>query len=321
MKTISVIIPVYNVRKYLQKCVDSVVNQTYTDLQIILIDDGSTDGSGELCDKIAKDDSRILVVHKKNGGLSSARNCGLEHATGDYITFLDSDDFVSSTAYEDLLYCIRNREDVIASNLYVRVNDDGEILGDNVSDELLKENNTEEYLRDILLHKGDISVCTKLFPRKLLIDKKFKMDVLNEDLLFMVDLILGVKKIVFTGKIGYFYLSRQGSISSRYGKAIIDMAQNARVVNDFVQVHYPNLSMEGHRFALYQNMAYLLWVPKEDRNINNNNYTIAKIYLKKNFIRVGLTNQFLSIKNKIIIAALIICPNVVNNMFLRKHKI
>lgn len=321
MKTISVIIPVYNVKKYLQKCVDSVVNQTYKNLQIILVDDGSTDGSGELCDLLAEKDSRIKVIHKKNGGLSSARNSGLENATGDYVTFLDSDDYVSLTAYEDLITNIKGNDEVVASNCYVRLDDNGKVFGGNFSNGLVIENSPEEFLRDILLHKGDISVCTKLFPRKMLKDKSFELGVLNEDLLFIVDLLPDIKKIVFTGKVGYYYLSRQGSISSGYGKAVIDMAQNARIVNDFVQERYPQLSEEGYRFALYQNMAYLLWVPRECRSNKNKQYVTAKSYLKKYYFRFGLTNRFLSIKNKVIVVALMICPNIVSDMFLRKRKL
>ncbi len=93
-KVVSVIIPIYNVEKYIVKCVQSVINQSYKQLEILLIDDGSTDSSGEICDTLLVEDSRIKVFHKENGGLSSARNYGIEQATGDYITFIDSDDYV-----------------------------------------------------------------------------------------------------------------------------------------------------------------------------------------------------------------------------------
>lgn len=100
---ISVIIPIYNVEKYLSDCVESVLKQTYTDLEIILVDDGSQDASGQICDDYAKQDSRVQVIHKKNGGLSSARNAGIDQATGQYFFFLDSDDWIAENALE-LLY-------------------------------------------------------------------------------------------------------------------------------------------------------------------------------------------------------------------------
>ena len=98
---ISVILPVYNVQQYLEKCIESVVNQTYKNLEIILIDDGSTDMSGKICDEFAEKDGRIKVIHSKNGGVSAARNIGLDIATGEYIGFVDSDDWIESQMYEN----------------------------------------------------------------------------------------------------------------------------------------------------------------------------------------------------------------------------
>ena len=103
MKKLSVIVPIYNVEQYLKKCLNSIVNQTYKDLEIILVDDGSPDGCPQLCDEYASLDNRIKVIHKKNGGLSSARNAGLDIATGDYVTFVDSDDYLETDIYEKVI--------------------------------------------------------------------------------------------------------------------------------------------------------------------------------------------------------------------------
>ena len=100
---ISVIVPVYNVEQYLERCVDSIINQTYTNLEIILVNDGSTDNSGKLCDELAKKDERIRVIHKENGGLSDARNRGIEEAESDLVGFIDSDDYIDNDMYEILL--------------------------------------------------------------------------------------------------------------------------------------------------------------------------------------------------------------------------
>ena len=104
---ISVIVPIYDVESYLPKCVESVLRQTYTNLEIILVDDGSPDNSGKICDDFAARDPRVRVIHKENGGLSSARNAGLDAAHGEYITFLDSDDWIAEDAYEHLLSVLR----------------------------------------------------------------------------------------------------------------------------------------------------------------------------------------------------------------------
>ncbi len=103
MKLISVIVPVYNVKEHIEQCVNSITGQTYKNLEIILVDDGSKDSSGEICDKLAKEDARIHVIHKQNGGVSSARNAGLDYAHGEYIAFVDGDDYIDETMYEKLL--------------------------------------------------------------------------------------------------------------------------------------------------------------------------------------------------------------------------
>ena len=120
---ISIIVPVYKVEKYLQECVTSIQNQTYRNLEIILVDDGSPDKSGKLCNEYAKRDSRIKVIHKVNGGLSSARNAGLKIAKGEYIGFVDSDDYIRKNMYEKLLdACIQNKTEIAACNYNYIIN-------------------------------------------------------------------------------------------------------------------------------------------------------------------------------------------------------
>ncbi len=115
MYKLSVFVPVYNVELYLRRCLDSIINQTYKNLEIILVDDGSTDSSGIICDEYAKKDTRIKVLHKENGGVTSAKSVGVENATGDYITFVDGDDYIKLTAYETLLACANNADIIIGS--------------------------------------------------------------------------------------------------------------------------------------------------------------------------------------------------------------
>ena len=114
MELISVIVPVYNVEAYVAKCIESIQNQSYQHLEIILVDDGSTDDSGDICDQYAAYDDRIKVIHQENGGLSAARNTGIEAANGDYIGFVDSDDYIGLTVYEDMLHLLKeNNLDII----------------------------------------------------------------------------------------------------------------------------------------------------------------------------------------------------------------
>lgn len=317
--TISVIIPVYNTEKYLEKCVDSVINQTYASLEIILVNDGSTDSSPKICDRYAELDNRIKVVHKKNGGLSSARNAGLEAATGNYIGFIDSDDYITPDMYETL-YSLAESSDVLPCTLFAKTTEDGEILPLKTPHINGGITDAKEYLRELLLHTGDVSACTKLFPAEVIKTIRFNEDKLNEDLLFMIEIIPHIKKVAFANKTGYFYLSRTGSISSGYGKAIEDMAINSVAVKKFVNKNYPLLKSEANRFALFQNMCYLLAVPSSLRSKENINYVNAKAYVKAHFIKEGLFNPYLSPKNKAVLMLQFFSAGLAARIFQNKKR-
>ena len=141
---ISVIIPVYNAEKFLNKCLDSVIGQTYKNLEIILVDDGSQDDSGKICDEYAQKDNRIKVIHKENGGDSSARNTGLKMATGKYITTIDSDDWIELNAYEDMLKVLLEKNvDIVRCGFYKNYGEKCEemtfVYPDSLRIDLLKE--------------------------------------------------------------------------------------------------------------------------------------------------------------------------------------
>ena len=163
---ISIIIPVYKVEKYLEKCINSIIGQTYTNLQIILVDDGSPDNSGKICDKYAKKDSRVEVIHKSNGGLSEARNSGIERAKGKYIGFVDSDDYIKEDMYEVLYNLItRFQADVSICNLYDVVGDEKNIRNIN---EGIKEYNRIDILKEVLMDKNIQSYAwNKLYKKEL----------------------------------------------------------------------------------------------------------------------------------------------------------
>ena len=127
MPKVSIVVPIYNVEKYLEQCIDSIINQTLKEIEIILVDDGSPDNCPQICDDYVKKDSRIKVVHKTNGGLSSARNAGIEIATGDYIGFVDSDDYIELDMYEKMYnIAIENNVDFVMSDYY-SVSNEGKV--------------------------------------------------------------------------------------------------------------------------------------------------------------------------------------------------
>ena len=149
---ISVIVPIYNTEKYLARCIESILCQTYTNLEIILVDDGSTDKSGDICDFYARKDNRVKVVHKKNGGLSDARNYGLKYATGEYISFVDSDDYITENLYTDLLPYMEQKYDMIKFKI-AKVDEQGNVLEKNYTP-LFEEKSGEEAFD--ILYKADV---------------------------------------------------------------------------------------------------------------------------------------------------------------------
>lgn len=245
MKVVSVVIPVYNVREYLRQCVDSVVNQSYRDLEIILVDDGSTDGSGEICDEYAEVDSRISVIHKSNGGLSDARNAGIEIATGAYMYFLDSDDWITANAIEVLVKFAEEKNcELVQGGFYYTYDnyllyDDRRVKDTDSSfvltrDDAMLELIKNEYVKNFAwgkLYKADI---VKQYP--------FKVGVYFEDSYWQH---LIVNETINYGVIPqplYFYLQRGDSISGKYSIRNLDLLKGTEEKYLFIKKKYPGMA-------------------------------------------------------------------------------
>ena len=172
---VSIIVPVYNVEKYLEKCIESIINQTYSNLEIVLSDDGSTDNSPSICDEYALKDSRIRVIHKSNGGLSDARNAALDIISGKYITFIDSDDYIEKEAIEILVNAMTKYNTLIAHMKSYIISSDYKIL-ENQSTGTMKVSlfTSEEYIRGMCEKRKSESVCDKLFDISLFKDQRFE---------------------------------------------------------------------------------------------------------------------------------------------------
>lgn len=215
---ISIIIPIYKVEQYLDECVTSIINQTYKDLEIILVDDGSPDSCPQMCDEWAKKDACIKVVHKKNGGLSSARNAGLKVATGEYIGFVDSDDYVDGSMYEDLMQVMnQNEKTMVVSSPIIR-NTDGVFTPYKVGTYDYKDGDTmsfSEYMKLFLGMNMDATVWNKLYKREF-IQTMFREGRNNEDYLFMYYNVKNLydtdKLLAVTDKAHYYYRDNAQSI-------------------------------------------------------------------------------------------------------------
>lgn len=241
---ISVIIPVYNVEKYIEKCVNSVVNQTYTNLEIILVDDGSKDLSGEICDRLSQMDTRITCIHKENGGLSDARNVGLEHIKGKYVTFIDSDDYIDEKYIEMLYFTIKKYNVKFVISNYRKVYEDTEYQkSSDCYDEKVftKEDALSALYLDEFEYQFTMAVG-KLYSVRMFDNVKFPVGRNYEDTATAHLFINQVNKLVYITREQYFYLTRKTSItkSDKYLKDDIIDAVYERM-RFFEDNNYPEL--------------------------------------------------------------------------------
>ena len=208
---ISIIVPVYNVEKYLHRCVESVLNQSYKNLEIILIDDGSTDESGKICDEFKKNDNRIKVVHKENGGISDARNAGLNEATGEYIAFVDSDDWISPVMIERLYHTLKEYKTklVVCEPIYVYETYVSETQFSGRSFELDKSHALEMLLAD---RKFRSVLWNKLYARALWNDVRFPENRHYEDVHVMYKIYDRCENVAYIDQGLYYYFQRRSSI-------------------------------------------------------------------------------------------------------------
>ena len=248
---ISVIIPVYNVEKYLEKCINSVIGQTYKNIEIIIVDDGSTDKSGLICDFFAGKDTRIVVIHKVNGGLSSARNAGLDIAKGDYIGFVDSDDWIEPDMYECLLCnMLKENADISVCGVYYSRENKTKTDKDTTSYCVLSR---YEAICSTVRNNGLIKVYAwnKLYSRHVFEKLRFPEGKTYEDWYTILPAIDAAKIIVVSMQPKYHYLKRPGSITnSEYGHSTWDIVEARRFFHKYLLDRYPELAEQAEYFCL-----------------------------------------------------------------------
>ena len=293
---VSVIIPVYNVEKYLKKCVDSVLNQTYRNLDIILVDDGSTDLSGKMCDKLGIDDKRVTVIHKQNGGLSDARNAGLNVARGEYYAFVDSDDYISSDMIEIMVNSARENSCEIAICNMVRFSESGEsALFYHPVDQkqiLLGENRFKTLKQP--------SVCNKLFKASLFQNIRFPKGKYYEDTFVYHELLYRAKCVVLTGSNSYLYLERSDSIvgSPKYTSRYFDFIEAVWKRAEFLIENNVKSYGEEACLSLYAAFSSAVKYIKRDRK-NKQNFKIAREQYNFAYTVLMKQNNSISLKQKI----------------------
>lgn len=230
---VSVIVPIYNVEKQLDRCMTSILNQTLKDIEIIMVDDGSPDNCPAMCDEYAKKDSRIKVIHKKNGGLGYARNSGLEIATGEYVAFVDSDDFIDVNMYESLYNKSKEEHLDTCYCSFSRYYDSGKTIPALESSNNIIITNRDDIDKFLLSMQGEcrdsivgMSVWRAIYAMNIINDNNIRFvsekDVASEDIFFDIDYLSKSKKIGYIPEHYYFYYVNDNSITTNYNKAKYD---------------------------------------------------------------------------------------------------
>ena len=315
---ISVIVPVYNVEDYLERCVDSILKQTYSNLEILLVNDGSTDKSGELCDQLALRDQRIRVVHKENGGLSDARNRGIDEASSDLIGFIDSDDYIDEDMYETLYSHLREANADLSMCGHYDVYH--QIPEKQVSEIKTWELSSEEAIKMVMEAKIlSVTAVNKLYKKELFNHLRFEVGKIAEDAFIMIRLLDQCQKVVATNEKKYYYVHRENSITTqkfslKFLNVIEAYEQNANIIRE----HYPALADVA---TMRLNWAYFYVL---DRLLIDSDFKDKVLedklihFLKQNRVNILRDSRFTNAR-KISFLALLLSRKLYTRILLGQH--
>lgn len=296
MNKISIIIPVYNSVKFLNACLDSIIRQTYQNMEIILVDDGSTDGSSTLCDEWGKKDSRIRTLHQKNQGVSAARNYGLKFATGNLISFVDSDDTLENDMYEKLIDTMLKYKADIAHCGYKRMNENGEIIKEVSGSHIILEQDSEEAIQYMLEGKYFVGgLWNKLYTYDSIKNLQFCIDLKNnEDVLFNVLAFQNANRIVFVDETKYCYYEHSSSACNQMQeeRQIRDSAYAAQLMNKCCKKMELQNVIKKWSFDTRCNLYRFLILHKKDKT---NEQKELRNWLRKNYYTI----KNMGVKSKI----------------------
>jgi len=309
---ISIIVPVYNVEKYIDECINSIIDQSFKDFELLLIDDGSTDRSGIICDDYSFKDPRIIVIHKENGGQSLARNIGLDNATGDYIGFIDSDDWIHKDMYK-LLYdrAIEFDADITACNILSINRDNTQIIFcSDPSDYLYDRDSAEKELS--LNERFTFSPCNKLYKKCLFKNTRFKEGIIFEDEDLLYKIIHQSNIVYYTGIVYYYYRFNDESTTRKpFTLKRIDHFKVKQDMYNFYRENYPQYADEVYAELYLTGLVLFINVQKYYRPkkgqytyLIDTNRTILKSLLfkkgynkkKKILIGLGMISTFILVQ-------------------------
>ncbi len=259
---ISVIIPVYNVEKYLARCLDSIIYQAYSNLEIILVDDGSPDNSGKICDDYAEKDNRVRVIHKENGGVSSARNIGIEVAKGDYITFVDSDDYILDNHFLQFVKSEKNSNDMVISSFIVKRGDVIHRINYDYRDLVLSKCTNDEEI--ILFDPSMCYVWNKFYKKNIIDAQHIRFDEgvgFGEDTIFIYTYLKHCKQVRYIEGATYCYEDKESTATKRYWEdLLIYLKKEILVYNEFLSVLDATEVVKKEVLGFYSTRFFRLWV-------------------------------------------------------------
>ena len=309
---ISVIVPIYKVEKYIHKCIDSILAQTYRNLEVILIDDGSPDNCPMICDQYQQQDIRIIVIHQANTGLSGARNTGISKATGQYITFIDSDDYIHPNYIEQLYITITKSHKKIAACSY-------SYLPDQLSNNLIEEficYNSYEAIKEILLERDfQTSAWGKLYSLDLFDSIKFPLGKIFEDYATVPQLLHLAGGIAYVNSKLYYYNNNTESITkSKFNKNQMQYFEIASSVNQFIKKYYPNLLDFAYQRDVSVALAYYKKMSKDKYQNKEHKKKVASI-INQNLILY--LHSYYPLKKKIAALGIFLFPRISAWLFLK----
>lgn len=287
--TISVIVPIYKVERYLDECITSIVNQNYDNLEIILVDDGSPDNCPEICEVWASRDLRIKVVHKTNGGLSSARNAGLKVASGDFVMFVDSDDFIELSMVSNLLQSLKNTNADITCCEINRYKDGKYSLMDIFHSDVESYTiSSTQYLKKLFLTEVSCASWNKLYKREILKNMYFPEGTYNEDIVFLYNLLQNKDiSITLINKALYNYRVTPNSVTTTFGLRNMDYLYNAqrfeKSILDKRMDLYKSFCVYMSRVAI--DIGWIL-IKKDYRKDYRKDFEFCKRYIRKGLFKI-----------------------------------
>lgn len=297
-KLVSIIIPVYNVEKYLHKCLESVTNQTYKNIEIIIVNDGSTDSSKNICEKFQKSDRRIRLINKSNEGLSLARKAGFVEAKGEYVLFIDSDDFINKEYIENMFLNKEDNADIIISKIVYSYNSYEDEIKTTLCDK--KNYTSKDILIKMLLNKEVKDFAWgKLFKKDLIKEEYFTNSRVFEDIEFTHRVVLNAKTIAYSNNSIYYYVQRENSLlSSTFNESKLYLIEVTEFMINNIVKRYPELKTEAEYRYIVSSLMIIIPIIRTrlDKSPIYEDYYKKYTFVLKN---LSIRNKFIEDKYKI----------------------